>query len=724
MKQGAVYVSGLAVLAAGLALHLLDARFVRAVSSQSFDALLNATAKPPQSGRVSIIDIDEASLDELGQWPWSRHVLASLVERLSEAGASVIAFDIVFAEPDRSSPGHMMTSWGDYYGVTLSLPDLPGDETDFDRIFARSLTMTNTVLACFASLSDQALPDGQALDDPLYRGRYLERGAPDRGWLPKASSILVPLDDLYQSATTVGFINTTPDHDSIMRRTPLVMAYGPQRIYPSLSLEALRLHLGLAQFRVEYDQEGVAGVKSIGLRDLEIPTDAHGRLCLNYRSQAFPNYSAAEVLAGKLKPGELKDQIVLIGTSAAGLKDLVATPLQAEFPGVEVHATAIDNILAGDMLVEPRWAFFLNFFATALFSLVLIVLIARSRALWSFLFTVIFAGGAIVAAACFLYVYHLVLLPAEGVLTLLAVYSVVTVIKYRQEENERKKIRKMFGNMVSGDVLRFMEENPDSLSLAGRRAECTMFFSDIVGFTTIAESMPPDQLSELLNAYMTPMTRIVMDSGGYVDKFNGDAIMAVWGVPYAQDDHAGRACRAALEQLKILTTLNPQLEQRFGQAIGIRIGISSGEVTAGNMGSQDRFQYTVLGDAVNLAARLEGLNKIYGTAILIAGETQRQLPVGIITRRIDRVAVVGKSRAVDVYEVRADSVAHEFIGVYEEAWDAYAARAWDAAEKGFRRVLELQPGDQPAEVMLSRIEIYRSIPPPDNWMGAFTQKSK
>lgn len=724
MKQRAVYVSGLAVLAAGLALYLMDVRFIRAISNQSFDALLNLTAKPPQSGQVSIVDIDEASLDELGQWPWPRHVLASLIERLGEAGASVIAFDIVFAESDRSSPDEIIRHWQDFYGNPLALSGLPEGAGDFDRLFANALTRTNTILAAFMTLTDRPPAAGEITDDPLYRGRYLERGAPDRAWLPQASSILTPLENLYQAATSVGFINTTPDHDNIIRRTPLVFAYGPQRVYPSLSLEALRLQRGLSQFRIEYDDEGVAGVKSIGLREEEIPVDAHGRLTLRYRSKSFPSYPAINVLAGNLAPGQLRDHIVLIGTSAAGLKDLVATPLHAEFPGVEVHATAIDNIIAGDMLVEPRWAFFLNLFATALFSFILIVLIDRSRALWSLLFTLVFAGGGIAVAAFFLQMYNVVLLPAEGVLTLLAVYSVVTVIKYRQEEHGRRKIRKMFGTMVSGDVLRFMEENPASLSLAGRRTDCTIFFSDVVGFTTIAESMPPDQLSELLNAYMTPMTRIIMESGGYVDKFNGDAIMAVWGVPYTQPDHAARACRAALAQLAALEKLNPLLEQRFGLALAIRIGISSGEVTAGNMGSEDRFQYTVLGDAVNLAARLEGLNKIYGTGVLISDDTKRQLPAGLITRRIDRVAVVGKSKPVAVYEVRPDKVVHEYIRVYEDAWDAYAARDWDGAERGFRRVLEQQPGDRPAEVMLSRIEIYRSIPPPENWMGAFTQKSK
>ena len=654
MKRWLVYVSGVIVLAAGLSLYTLDLSFLRAVSNQARDVLMFWLAKPPQTDRIAIVDIDEKSIRRLGQWPWSRHVLASLVDRLREAGASVVAFDVVFPEPDRTSPEVMLADWEKYFNAPLELVGGSGATGNFDQVFSGALRRTPTVLAVYGRFTGEPVEAGAVNDDPRYRGFYIEKGAPSRVYLPQVSSVLAPIDILYTGATSVGFINTAPDQDNIIRRTPLVFAYGPQRVYPSLSLEALRLFLGISQYRIKYDDEGVEGVEYIGLRDLQIPTDANGRLVINYRSASFPRYSVVDILDGSVGKAALDGRIVFVGTSAAGLNDLVGTPLQSEFPGVEVHATALDNVFAGDMLREPRWAFVANLIMTAVVTFLLIVIMDRARALWCAVFLVLFVAAAIGSAFLLARQFQLLLVPAEGVLTLIAVYSVITVVKYRQEESERKRTRSMFGTMVSSNVLDYLEKNPGSFSLAGRRMECTVFFSDIAGFTPIAERLEPEQLSALLNAYMTPMTEIIMRHGGYVDKFNGDAIMAVWGVPYPSNDHAERACRAALDQVATMKKLKPELEQRFGATIDIRIGINSGTVTAGNMGSDHRFQYTVLGDAVNIASRLEGVNKKYGTTILISESTRERLPAVIKTREIDHVVVTGKSKPVLVHELVAE----------------------------------------------------------------------
>ncbi len=651
MKNWAVSSSGLLVLALGLAIYALDLPLFRAISNQARDALIVQLAKPPQTDRIVIVDIDETSLRRLGQWPWPRHVLASLVDRLREAGASVVAFDVVFPEVDRSSPGIMLDDWRAYFNAPLELSGSDGIADSFDDVFAASLRQMPTILAVYGRFTHNEVDATAVTDDPLYRGYYIEKGAKDRHWLPQVSSVLTPVDRLYKAATSTGFINTAPDSDNIIRRTPLVFAYGPQRVYPSLSLEALRLFTGHAQYRIEYDDQGAEGVKYLGLRERLIPTDGHGRLVINYRSASFPRFSVTDVLDGRVAAERLQGSVVFIGTSAAGLNDLVGTPVQSEFPGVEVHATALDNMLAGDILREPRWAFTVNFLTTAVVGILLVLVIARARAAWSAMYTLIFAGTAVAASFVLAREFHLVLVPAESVVTLLAVYSVVTVVKYRQEENERKRIRSMFGTMVSSDVLNYLEKNPDSFSLAGRRMDCTVFFSDIVAFTPVAERMAPEQLSALLNAYMTPMTGIIMRHGGYVDKFNGDSIMAVWGVPFPSNDHAERACRAALEQIAKLAGLNPVLQERFGVTFNIRIGINTGTVTAGNMGSFDRFQYTVLGDTVNVASRLEGLGKAYGTNIIISESTRERLPADIRTRQIDHVTVAGKAKAVLVHEL-------------------------------------------------------------------------
>jgi len=362
-----------------------------------------------------------------------------------------------------------------------------------------------------------------------------------------------------------------------------------------------------------------------------------------------------DVLEGRVGAREVGVRIVLVGTSAAGLNDLVGTPIRSEFPGVEVHATALDNILAGDILREPRWAYMVNFLFMAITSFLLIVIIANARAMWSALYTLLLAAAAAGAAIWLAREHQLLLIPAESIFTLLAVYSVVTLVKYRQEESEKKKIRSMFGTMVSSDVLTYLEKNPETFSLVGRRMECTMFFSDIAGFTPISERLPPEQLSALLNDYMTPMTNIVMRHGGYVDKFNGDMIMAVWGAPFESEGQAEKACRAAIEQLRTLEKLNVELKRKYDVQIDIRIGINTGTVTAGNMGSSNRFQYTVLGDPVNIAARLEGLNKKYGTRVIISESTREKLPADLKTRPLDDVLVPGKSKPVKVHELLVDA---------------------------------------------------------------------
>jgi len=668
LKRWPVYVSGLLVITSCLLVYGVDVSFFRAISNLARDALMVGLAKPPQTENVAIVDIDDRSIEKLGQWPWSRHVLASMVDRLGQAGAAVVAFDVVFPEPDRTSPDLMIEQWRTYFQSPLQLSGHAEPLENFDRIMSGAISRTPTVLAVYGRFSDEPVEASSVTHDPLYRGRYIEKGLASRSWLPQASSVLAPIDTLYQSAASVGFINTAPDRDMIIRSTPLVFAYGPQRVYPSLSLESLRLALGRQQFLIQYDDQGVEGVKHVRVGDFFIPTDAHGRMVVNYRSESFPRYSVIDVLEGRVGQDELGGRIIFVGTSAAGLNDLVGTPIRPEFPGVEVHATALDNILAGDMLQEPRWAFVANVLFMVVTGFFLVVIIASARAMWSAMYTLLLVGAAAGVAVWLVHQHQLLLIPAEGVFTLLAVYTVVTLVKYRQEESEKKKIRSMFGTMVSSDVLNYLETNPESFSLVGRRMECTMFFSDIAGFTPISERLPPEQLSALLNDYMTPMTDIIMRHGGFVDKFNGDMIMAVWGAPFESKSQAEKACRTAIEQLKTLDKLNIELRRKYDVQIDIRIGINTGTVTAGNMGSSNRFQYTVLGDSVNVASRLEGLNKKYGTRVIISESTREKLPADIRTRPLDEVLVPGKSKPVKVHELLLDgagdlteSLTHENI---------------------------------------------------------------
>ena len=651
--HGGIYVllAGLMAIAVALAAYLFaDAPVLRALPRQMHDVLLKFAAKPPQSDAVAIVDIDEASLQALGQWPWPRVIVAELTRHLQATGARVIVFDILFAEADRTSPAQIRQLWGQVAGKELDLGPAVQALPDFDADFAGALSGGPCVLGCYLRPSDAPAGEEAGAADPAYRGRFFEKGSPDRSFLPQADGAIFSREPFCKAAAGTAFFNTTRDYDQIIRRTPTVWALGPNRLYPSLAIEAVRVYFGLPRFAVFYD-EATGGVKKIGLRDVMAPTDINGSAVLNYRSGRFPRVSAIDVIEDRADAAVLKDRIVFVGTSAAGLNDLVATPLAKEFPGVEVHATAADNILAGDLLIEPPWFFLVNLAGIVLIGLLVLLVTGRARA-W---ISLLFVAGVVVAVVGFS--YHAlvarcwVISPAEMVQSAALTYTFVTVVRFWQEERARRRVRTMFSTMVSDDVLRFMEVHPQSFSLSGERREVTVLFTDLRNFTTLAEGMEPAQLSALMNEYFTPMTDLVLARRGFVNKFNGDSIMAVWGAPLDVPDHALQACLCALEMQAKLAAMRAALQAKYGAELVMRVGVNSGVVTAGNMGSERRFEYTVLGDVVNQASRFESENKHYGTSILIGEPTQVAAGDALETRYVDATLVKGKTHPVRIYEL-------------------------------------------------------------------------
>lgn len=638
--------AGFFALLLALGVVLFEPPFVTSIAQQSLDVLLRQSAQPPRSDAVVLVDIDEGSLAALGQWPWPRHLLAMLTDQLRQLGAAVVVFDAVFPEQDRTSPVVARDEWSRLAGRDVRVDGIPGDVEDFDRSFAAALRRVKSVLGCYVE------PDDFHDDhDPLYRGRFYERGEVERRFLPKAQGLVVSISVLREAAESEGVFNTVPDRDNVVRRTPLFFQRGKDQLYPALSIEAVRLRMGADLIGIHYDKEVGQGVQRIQIRDLAIPTDAGGNLVLNFRSDPFPSVSAASVIAGTFDATAFSNRIVLIGASAAGLRDLRATPMHAETPGIEVHATAVDNMLAGDMLSEPRWMQHVNALATTLVGALLVLLIGRVRAWVGFAAALSCMGLTLAFTAWALLARRFVFLPTGPVFAIAGIYTLMTVVRYWQEERGRRRIREMFETMVSNEVLEFMESHPDQFSLIGRKVEATVFFSDISNFTALAESLDPDVLTSIMNRYLTPMSDIIMRRRGYVDKFYGDAIMAVWGVPQPVEDHAVQACYAALEQKERLAALQRELKEVCGCEIAVRIGINTGLMTAGNMGSERRFQYTVMGDAVNVAARLQEANKEFGTGILI-GESTYQLARALIEARcIGPVAIRGKQQTVVAYEL-------------------------------------------------------------------------
>jgi len=736
-KISPVVIVGLALTVMCLVLFIAGPDFIRNISNIAYDELIKRVNEPVKSGRIAIVDLDDASLKQFDQWPWPRYLVAELTQKIIDAGASVVAFDIVFAEKDRMSPAAIKEDINKHLHLDVELRGVPANLADFDKVFADVLEKGKIILGCSMHPVDELVSEVDTSIDPYYKERILPKGKKGNihKSLMQANDIEIAIPILNRVASTA-FFNAMNDPDGILRRNPLIWGFGLERIYPSLALEAVRMDQGISRCIVKYDEKGVLEIR---LKDLVIPTDNAGRFVINYRrilenieksaDTSFPTYSAADVLNGKVGQMALTNKIVFVGTSAAGLRDIKATPLTQFFPGVEVHATIADNILAGDMLSQPSEMAGVQFVVIALMGTFLSIFISRGKSWLSFLVSFAMILLAVKAGLVLLEKYHLVFIPAWVILSIIIIYPVLTTIKYWQEELQRKKVRDMFGTMVSKDVLHYLENNPGSFSLSGHKAEATMFYSDVTGFTTISESLDPEQVSELLNRYLSPMTEIIMQHRGYVDKYEGDLIMAEWGVPFAMDDHAVQACQAAIEQQKTLAELRPALKEEFGHEIHVRMGINSGSVTAGNMGSDKRFQYTVMGDAVNQAARFEPANKDYGTLIIIGETTYQAAKDFIEAKLLDRIVVKGKTRPVNIYELLAKKgeltpEKRNVADLYEQALRLHWDRKWDEAIECLDSVLDLDSSNGPGARMRERIIQYKGNPPPAAWAGEYVRTTK
>lgn len=546
----------------------------------------------------------------------------------------------------------------------------------------------------------------------------------------------------------LGFINVPRDPDGIMRRVPLVWGAvlptenGVQKCYlPSFALLAYLDYRGLktTDVLVEFG-ESLTVQTEAGTPLLDVPIDDYGRMFLDFdcRIQDVDSVSMVDVLAvadamdsdqadatktaarhRRLK-SMIDDRLCLVGLVAPGTTDIGPTPIDPNTPFVQVHLTALKNMFSHRLMRPLRAAE-----RTGVLVLVglIFALVAYLPRISTFLWGALGVFSTYLALCYALVHWHVAVLPVvTPVLQMSLAFVSILFVRYWTEERAKRRIRSMFSTMVSMEVLRYMEEHPESFALKGNRVQATVMFSDINRFTSIAEKLDPDSLSELLNRYFSTMTEAIMESGGYVDKFEGDAIMAEWGVPYPDSEHAVTACRAVLAQREVLNRLNPELADRFGVTFSVRFGLCSGELSAGNMGSQKKFQYTVMGNVVNQAARLEPLNKIYGTEVIVGEETRRLAGSNFEFRLLDRVVMAGMTEPMNVYELLGEPgrLAHARLGAvkrYEEALDLYRHGQWDEAESLFSLVVELNDDDPPSRAMIKRIQRYRETPPQDGWNG-------
>ncbi len=616
-------------------LYFQQPHFITNINNSLIDQAFIFRGERKGDDRIVVIDIDEKSLKELGQWPWSRNKLSKILENLTNAGVGIIGLDMVFSEPDRSSPRKIAKD------ANLSTKDLP----DFDEIFAQTLTNTPTITGFTFNFEEEVKNQ-----TPNINAIFIQKGkVGDEEYLLQAKGITSNLPLFQQSAYSAGSFNTVPDEDGNIRYVPLLISY-EGAIYPSLSFEMIRAMLGVRKVIINYDENGVTSVK---LGDIEIPTDSSGRMFVDFAggAKSFRYISALDIYNNSFKKSDIEGKVAILGTSAAGLLDLRAMPFDKVYPGVEVHANVIDNIINNNIISSPSYAIGVTLIAILLSVLIPATLIYFLSPAISFfmLFGYIAFGTWYYYKS--LFSDHILLNFAYPLITTLVTVSTITFLKIYFENRQKEVIKEKFAKKVSPQVAAELLKNPKDV-FSAKEAEITIFFSDVRNFTTISEGFKdPKDLISYLNDYMSPMSSIIIEERGTIDKYIGDAIMAYWNAPTEVKNHPDRALRAAIRQIEALKPLNEKLKQNSLPLIDIGIGLHTGVAIAGEMGSEGRSDYTIIGDSVNLASRIEGLCKPYGAKILISEFTKSGLKEEYKLREIDRVKVKGKDEAVTLYEV-------------------------------------------------------------------------
>ena len=683
---------------------------------------------------VRIVDIDDESLRRLGQWPWPRSIFAKLVERLHKGGAIVVAFDILFSEPDRLSPKRALATWPDTPEIK-ALREQAKHLPDNDEALAKAMRLGKTVTA-FALTNEKtkSLPQvktgfGYGGYSPLPFIYVFEGGVPS-------------IPTLTAAAAGNGAANWVPDRDQILRRVPTVFRIG-KTIYPTLFAEILRVGVGAGSFKIR--TTGASGDSSFGTKtgitalqigNAAVPTDANGRMLLYFAAHSRDRYIPAwRVMAGQVDPTQIRGRVILIGTSAAGLHDIRATPLSDSVPGVEAHAQAIEQVVSGVYLQRPDYADGIEIVALFLAGLGIILLVPKLGALMAMAIfvpiVILLAGGG-----WYLFDQHRLVLdgifPAAGVLI---VFLSSTLANFLIAERQRNQIRNAFSHYLSPDLVRKLADQPGELRLGGESRQMSILFSDVRDFTSISEKLDAAALTQFMNNYLTPMTEAILNQGGTVDKYIGDAIMAFWNAPLVDDEHGLHACRAALGMIEGLKQVNLDLAgaEEFGDLEDIRIGIgiNTGQCSVGNFGSEQRFDYSVLGDDVNLAARLEGQSKTYGVDILIGEDTRLAAP-DLAALELDLVRVKGRAAASRVYALVGDesfAQSGEF-GAWNECQNAmlsaYRAQAWDKCTSAVASCRAAAVGkiDGYYRLIETRVGDFIATPPPADWDGVHVAMTK
>jgi adenylate cyclase len=720
-----------ALLLALVALRAVDPPPLQEVRLRTFDLFQVLHPREQQGYQVAIVDIDEASLKAIGQWPWPRTVVADLVTKLKEQGAIVIGFDIIFAEPDRMSPAVAAQNFRGLDADTRAkLDGLPSN----DEIFADAIGKARVVVGQVSAATPQPR---SAAETTLQTGvAYI--GPDPTPYLVTSPGLLRNILPIEQAAAGRGSFSINPERDGIVRRVPMIMA-AQGGLVPSLTMEMLRVATGASAVLVRSDQ---AGVQSVSVQRNVVPTDSHGQIWIHFNKRDPARYvSAKDVLQGTLPRDRLRSRLVLIGTSATGLLDIKTTPVEAAMPGVEVHAQILESVVTGAQLSPVPDALGVEVIIAVVLGIAIIIAAPLlSPTIVVGLGAVLIAG--LIGVSWFFFAARSQLLDfTYPLLSSWLIYLVLTFVNYFREQKQRQQIRSAFGFYLSPHMVEQLARSPEKLVLGGEERRMTILFSDVRGFTTISEHYKddPQGLTHLMNRFLTPLTNAIIERKGTIDKYIGDAIMAFWNAPVDDDDQEANACEAALAMHERAVALNAELKQEAEtngsvyMPLRIGIGLNTGPCVVGNMGSDFRFNYSVLGDTVNVASRLEARTKDYRLGLVIGSRTAEKAQAKFTTMEIDLIKVKGKRDPEAVFtvlgrgELAQDAHCTELRKLNADMLVAYRKQDWDGALTLIERCRSAANGLDVAglyDMYVERIATYRADPPPPDWDGVYEAETK
>jgi len=714
---------------------LIHLPFIDFLENYAYDARMLIGMKGGKDPRIVIVDIDEKSLAAEGRWPWSRNKMARLLDQLFDHyQVSLVGFDILFAEPDKSSGLEVLEylAANDLGGVPEFKSQLEQirERLDYDNIFAKSMSGRAVVLGYYFNTVADA---GGAIRSGVLPSPTLTRN--DFRIQPKVKSAIgygANLPELQANAVAAGHFNPDIDVDGIVRRVPLLYEF-EGNYYESLSLAMSRQILGVDRLEplLADDIAGnYATVEWFRLGHIRIPVDEFAQAIVPYRGKqgSFPYVSATDVLNSQAAADILEDTIVLIGTSAPGLFDLRSTPVQNKFPGVEIHANLIAGILDQGIKELPKYVQGIEFIHLFIAGLIITLLLPFLTPVWSMLAT---TGLLLLSVAVNYIIWHEVniVLPVAAVVAMILILLLLNMsYGFFFERRIKGQITDLFGQYVPPELVDEMSEDPASYIRDAEERELTVLFSDVRGFTTLSEGLTPKELSSLMNEFLSELTRVIHDHRGTIDKYMGDAIMAFWGAPVKDPDHAKHALTAGLAMIERMYALQDVFEERGWPRLYIGVGLNTGNMSVGNMGSRFRTAYTVIGDEVNLGSRLEGLTKEYGVELIVGENTKNALP-DYVFRELDLVRVKGKHKPIGIYQPLAlySDVSKEELEElehYQLALDTYRAKNWDDAEKLFEELKQKYEAREVYNVYLKRLDFFRKNPPGTDWDGVFTFTTK